>query len=126
MSLRRLGVFLALSVSSSAGAAIAALISAGLFRSSAAVIGGGVIGGIGVVLVVQRLLLRCRLTPARRARAVRAGALAGLALATALAIATLPTFIGPLISFVLVGLGAVIADIDAADRERRVVGSPVS
>ena len=69
---------------------------------------GGYIGGIVVAPLTARIAVRRRWIPPERATRVAIGAAAGFALAATIAINTLSSPIGPVLSTTLVGIGALL------------------
>ena len=124
--MRRFRLFLVLSLPTCAGAVVLALVMGSLLQSDAALVAGALLAGAGISYGALRLAVRFGLVPRQRFRAVLTGALVGLAVAILLGVVTLFTFIGPLLSFAFVGVGAVIADIDAAASEQRALAPPVT
>ena len=124
--MRRFRLFLVLSLPTCAGAVFLALVMGSLLQSDAALVAGALLAGAGISYGALRLAVRSGLVPRQRFRAVLTGALVGLAVAILLGVVTLFTFIGPLLSFAFVGVGAVIADIDAAASEQRALAPPVT
>ena len=124
--MRRFRLFLVLSLPTCAGAVFLALVMGSLLQSDAALVAGALLAGAGISYGALRLAVRFGLVPRQRFRAVLTGALVGLAVAILLGVVTLFTFIGPLLSFAFVGVGAVIADIDAAASEQRALAPPVT
>ena len=122
--MRRLGLFAGLTIASGAAAITGALLGAELLAGDAldgdvALFGSGTMAGALAVLGATHLAVRLRCLPSRRHRAVRTGALVGLLVAVAASFFTAWTFVGPVLAFAFVGIGAVVADVDAADGERR-------
>ena len=80
---------------------------------------GGYIGGIVVAPLTARIAAWRRWIPPERATSVAIGAAAGFILAATIAVNTLSSPVGPVLSTFLVGLGAVIGGGRTQDRRAR-------
>ena len=117
--MRRVGLFLALTVGTALAALAGAFTLGRLADSDAAFFGGGAAGGMLGILLVGRILVWGRIIPPQRYVAVSGGAVFGLALAVGISFFTAILVVVPVLSFALVGAGAVVSDIEAAHGERQ-------
>jgi hypothetical protein len=111
-------LFTAPSIAGAAAGVGGALLGGTVLGTDAGFFGAGLAAAGLAVLATLAVLGRAGCVPARRARAVRVGALLGLVLAGGLAVVTAITVVVPLLGFALVGAGVVLADVDAAAAER--------
>lgn len=117
--MRRVGMFLALTVGTAIAALTGAFTLGSLADSDAAFFGGGFAAGVLAILLVGRILIWGRIIPRQRYVTVSVGAIFGLALAVGVSAFTVMLVVIPVLSFALVGAGAVISDIEAAHGERQ-------
>jgi hypothetical protein len=113
--MRRFGLFVGLTTAGAFGAIVGALI--GATWGDLGFIAGGFVVGLLIVLAAVSVAARLGCIALSRRKHVRQGAVVGF---LAFATLTLATMIGPLLCVVLTGVGAVVADIDAENRERRL------
>ena len=116
--MRRFGLFVGMTFAGAFGAAVGALVGATWGDMGAFV--GGLVVGLLAVLAAVRVAARLGCIAMSRRKVVGQGAAVGFLAFATLATLTLATMIGPLLCVVLTGVGAVVADIDAEDRVRRV------
>lgn len=117
--MRRIGLFLAMTVCPAVAAVVGGLGLGREFDSHAGFFGSAAAAGAVAVLLVGKLLAWRNIVPRRRYRSVSVGALVGLGYAIGVSVFTAMLIIIPLSSFVLVGAGAVIGDVEAAHGERQ-------
>lgn len=124
--MRRLALFVSTSIVGGFLALIGGVVSGGLLQDPGFLLGWAVAGVLAVYATVGALV-RLRVVTRRRYRAVTFGAVVGVAAGS---IVTAMTFFfgGTILGALGIGLGAVIADVDAAEQEARAAErrSPVA
>ena len=85
---------------------------------------GGVLGGLLASLLVAWLAARMRLIPQEKQRLTALGTAVGFLLAVAVALNTLSSPIGPLLSTILAGLGALLGSAWSSKIPRHPEVSP--
>lgn len=94
-----------------------------LYGDAALFLGGFAVGALALVATV-RLLVGGGVVPRARRGAVTVGAVIGLAANLPVALLTMILLLPPLLGFFMVGIGALLADADAAAGERRRALTP--
>ena len=100
-------------------ATLGALVAGEMFASSVAYFLGGFLAAAAALPILGLALVRLRVLQSQRLGAVTIGAAVGLVCSMVLWFFTALTVFHPAIGFLMVGLGVLIADIDAASNERR-------